>query len=427
MNKIILTLLFFISTAYGQSNLWKVITNETIGIQLSGIYAIVEDMDSNIWIGTWTEGLFKFDGDNWINYDTSNTPLLENRIRTLGVDSSNTLWIGTSGFEGGLARLDGDEWTVWELDNYGVEGTSVFDIEFDDENNLWMGTYWDGLLKFDGVDFTLYNSETTDLNEIFEEINVVAIDDSGYIWCGSDAWGSVRFDGISEWEYYDVGRTHMDFAIYSIDFDNYGNLIFGGANFVSIYDGISQWTHYRYGNSSWNWNMEIDKDSVVYFAATFDGFLKLDYSNGEEWTHLYPPGYNLEEIGSTGLMRDSKNNFWIGYNNGYLAIYNPDGLNGITDVEEEKNKIPKEFILHQNYPNPFNPTTKIRYSVPGSKIVQIKVFDVLGKKIKTLLNEYKQTGTYEIAFDASNLTSGVYFYQLSAGIFVETKKMILLR
>lgn len=181
MNKIILTLLFFISTAYGQSNLWKVITNETIGIQSSGIYAIVEDMDSNIWIGTWTEGLFKFDGDNWINYDTSNTPLLENRIRTLGVDSSNTLWIGTSGFEGGLARLDGDEWTVWELDNYGVEGTSVFDIEFDDENNLWMGTYWDGLLKFDGVDFTLYNSETTDLNEIFEEINVVAIDDSGYM------------------------------------------------------------------------------------------------------------------------------------------------------------------------------------------------------------------------------------------------------
>jgi len=96
-------------------------------------------------------------------------------------------------------------------------------------------------------------------------------------------------------------------------------------------------------------------------------------------------------------------------------------------VNEEDVFEVKGFYLSQNYPNPFNPTTKIRYSVPGSEIVQIKVFDVLGKEIKTLLNEYKQTGTYEIEFDASNLTSGVYFYQLSAGIFVETKKMILLR
>jgi len=427
MNKIILILLFFISTAYGQSNLWKVITNETIGIQSSGIYAIVEDMDSNIWIGTWTEGLFKYDGDNWTNYDTTNTPLLVNTVWTLAVDSNNTLWIGTEGFEGGLARFDGNEWTAWELDNYGVEGTTVFDIEFDDENNLWMGTYWDGLLKFDGVDFSLYNSETTDLDGAFEELHVVAIDDSGYIWCGSDAFGSVRFDGISEWEYYDVGRTGMDFAIYSIDFDNYGNLIFGGANFVSIYDGISQWTNYHYGNSSWNWNMEIDKDSVVYFATLFDGFLKLDYSNGEEWTHLYPPGYNLEEIGCIGLMRDSKNNFWIGYNNGYLVIYNPDGLNGITDVEKEKNEIPKEFILHQNYPNPFNPMTNIGFRIVEFGFVSLKIYDVLGTEITVLVNEVKPAGSYEVEYNASNLPSGVYFYQLNAGSFIETKKMILLK
>ncbi|MCZ6702127.1 MAG: T9SS type A sorting domain-containing protein [Ignavibacteria bacterium] len=98
----------------------------------------------------------------------------------------------------------------------------------------------------------------------------------------------------------------------------------------------------------------------------------------------------------------------------------------VSVIEEDVFEV-KGFYLSQNYPNPFNPTTKIRYSLPGSEIVQIKVFDVLGKEIKTLLNEYKQTGTYEIEFDASNLTSGVYFYQLSAGIFVETKKMILLR
>jgi len=108
---------------------------------------------------------------------------------------------------------------------------------------------------------------------------------------------------------------------------------------------------------------------------------------------------------------------------GKVYLYLPYPVSVIGEDEFEV----KGFYLSQNYPNPFNPTTKLRYSVPGSEMVQIKVFDVLGKEIKTLLNEYKQTETYEIEFDASNLTSGVYFYQLSAGIFVETKKMILLR
>ena len=85
------------------------------------------------------------------------------------------------------------------------------------------------------------------------------------------------------------------------------------------------------------------------------------------------------------------------------------------------------FSLAQNYPNPFNPSTVIRYSVSSAQLVTLKIYDVLGREVKTLVNEEKPSGSYEIEFNASNFSSGIYFYQLTAGDFRETKKMILLR
>ena len=106
---------------------------------------------------------------------------------------------------------------------------------------------------------------------------------------------------------------------------------------------------------------------------------------------------------------------------------------------------PKEYSLSQNYPNPFNPTTTIKYSIPKTTsplpgggrggLVTLKVYNILGREVATLVNEEKPAGNYEVNFDASKLSSGVYFYQLQASDletisgqgFVETKKMILIR
>lgn len=83
--------------------------------------------------------------------------------------------------------------------------------------------------------------------------------------------------------------------------------------------------------------------------------------------------------------------------------------------------------MKQNYPNPFNPSTKIEYSIPYSENVLIKVYDVLGREVETLLNEYKNAGTYEIEFNATELTSGLYFYKIISGNKTETRKMMLVR
>ncbi|NTW50718.1 MAG: T9SS type A sorting domain-containing protein [Chlorobiales bacterium] len=88
---------------------------------------------------------------------------------------------------------------------------------------------------------------------------------------------------------------------------------------------------------------------------------------------------------------------------------------------------PLEFALGQNYPNPFNPVTTIQYTIPSTAEVKLKVFDLLGREIRTLVNERKPSGSYEVRFDGASLASGMYFYRLMAGNYVKTKKMVLVK
>jgi hypothetical protein len=110
-----------------------------------------------------------------------------------------------------------------------------------------------------------------------------------------------------------------------------------------------------------------------------------------------------------------------------------DGSFEYSDVVAVEIISPVKFSLEQNYPNPFNPTTKIKYTVPVTlsevegSLVTLKVYDVLGNEIATLVNEEKPAGSYEVEFDGNNLPSGIYFYQLQAGQFTQTKKMLLIK
>ncbi|MBK7381392.1 MAG: T9SS type A sorting domain-containing protein [Ignavibacteriales bacterium] len=88
---------------------------------------------------------------------------------------------------------------------------------------------------------------------------------------------------------------------------------------------------------------------------------------------------------------------------------------------------PVEYSLLQNYPNPFNPNTSINYSIPEKAFVTLKIYDVLGNEVVELINEQKEPGNYQIDFNASGLSSGIYYYTLTAGNFTSTKKMILMK
>ena len=159
-----------------------------------------------------------------------------------------------------------------------------------------------------------------------------------------------------------------------------------GDNWIGINDGLPEYTNVR---------SITNNDTFIFLGTKFEGGLQL----GGIW---YRP---LTEL--------------------------------ITDVKAEVSELQEEFYLSQNYPNPFNPITTISFSIPQSQNMELKVFDVLGNEIATLLNEYREAGEHKIRFsatggsafggDAYSLPSGIYFYKLIAGDFIQTKKMLLIK
>jgi hypothetical protein len=174
------------------------------------------------------------------------------------------------------------------------------------------------------------------------------------------------------------------------------------------------------------------------------------------WIYTY--NRDVRGVGSTGpftLIKDQEVEVLIGYEidrsttplGGITAVrsvseavqtfYENNFGYPIVSVEDEP-PVVSSFMLEQNYPNPFNPSTKIKFTIPSviatplergkqSQSVTLKVYDVLGNEIATLVNEELSPGEYEVEFNATQLTSGIYFYQLKAGSLVETKKMVLMK
>ncbi|MFN7015421.1 MAG: T9SS type A sorting domain-containing protein, partial [Bacteroidia bacterium] len=153
---------------------------------------------------------------------------------------------------------------------------------------------------------------------------------------------------------------------------------------------------------------------------------KLSEYDGSQWQNKNQTSISHDLNGNkdTEVYQSWVNNDWLNTNK-YIFSHTL-----ITDAETEINLL-TGFKLEQNYPNPFNPSTKIKFSIPnvGSELAQtvLKVYDVLGNEVATLVNEYKPVGSYEVEFNASKLSSGTYFYRLTAGEYSETKKLILIK
>ena len=135
--------------------------------------------------------------------------------------------------------------------------------------------------------------------------------------------------------------------------------------------------------------------------------------------------WSIRDISIDSLVLEqnrSQNRF--GHVNAYRLF--EQGIKTVTLINEQK-EMPGCYLLMQNYPNPFNPTTKISFSIPKFTHVTLKVFDVIGREISSLLNKDFNAGKYEVEFNGKELSSGVYFYTLMADDFIETKKLLLMK
>ena len=148
-------------------------------------------------------------------------------------------------------------------------------------------------------------------------------------------------------------------------------------------------------------------------------------------THLPEPG-NISAVTDWSLTGLSEGQYeWAiraidaSYSEGPIAI--GEFSIGISTTADQIDKLPGVYNIEQNYPNPFNPTTTIKYSIPEKGLVTLKVYNALGEEVVTLVDEVKQAGNYNVSFDASSLSSSIYFYRMQAGSFIETKKMVLMK
>lgn len=200
-------------------------------------------------------------------------------------------------------------------------------------------------------------------------------------------------------------------------FDQSNGIIVGGSGVARTTDGGNMWSQIlNTGGTQLNsvctsgnkfaWAVGQDK---IYYTS----------NSGDTWTsQSFTPYSYLQQVSCADSV-----NVWV---LGDRKLYRT-STGGVTIVNDEVTLIPEGFLLSQNYPNPFNPTTTITYEIPERGYVILKVYDILGREVTTLVNEEKPAGIYEVQFIGNELTSGIYFYQINAGEYSETKKMILLR
>jgi outer membrane protein assembly factor BamB len=202
-----------------------------------------------------------------------------------------------------------------------------------------------------------------------------------------------------------------------------------GLNCLSGADGSQLWAYpmdFQYGVASMP-DIDFDGGDDVITGDQNGTFYSI---SGKDGSLIFSKNYPGDRINSVNVMPSIDGNYSFellaGTKNGKVVNLSG-GVDTVSTGLTVNEIVPEEFQLFQNYPNPFNPNTKIEFKIPEIEIVRLKVFDILGREVTTLINKQMQPGNYTIDFDASELASGIYFYTLNVGENVLIKKMILLK
>ena len=333
-------------------------------------------------------------GNNWFYYPTS--PYLEIAAYDMKAFSMDTIWI--SGFQGIPAA-------VLLTTNGGLNWINKF------QNNR---DHFDKLYFFNRrIGFTCLSTSY----DIFKTTN------------GGDNWFTISVEPFKHINFID-SLTGWNSGFYNMTSHfkkttnggiNWTNQILpsGGIVFVSI---MSEFAN-------------INKDTLwgcggyAYYGHP-KGIIYKTTNGGNNWGYQIPDTNIVKFTGYAYTNFINRNVGWVYGQGGVHTIIGGSDTTYYTNTKEQITNISSDFLLYQNYPNPFNQISNIKYQISNIKnrYVVIKVFDITGKEIKILVNEKKRPGTYEIKFDGSNLSSGIYFYTLFAdGVRIDTKKMALIK
>jgi len=351
----------------------------------------------------------------------------------------------------------------WETQNL---QSVISAINFNELNNTLLACAFDGKIYTAADIFSeweLYDSISTEIQDACITYTTNSYDWTAYICGDSGAVWLLTESGITEL------NTGLDIDFRKVSSRSIKNVWLCGDSLVYYYDGNSFIEKFA---APAELNSIIFKYPFHIWVVGQNGYIAYSSDNGENWSEqINPDPFNrpLNDIffsqiydwgigwavGDNGLILKTTNfgntwqiesegitdnnlksihfcqttDFWGGSFGPGIIVgeHRTVLLNEIVVSVGEEHVQPEGFYLSQNYPNPFNPSTVISYRLPVIGFVTLKVYDLLSREIATLVNEEKPAGEYEVEFDASKLPSGIYFYQLRAGQYSETKKMILLK
>jgi len=441
----------FRSTNNGDN--WTKIQSEQV------IYAIATSSANAIFAGSWGNGIFR-SIDNGNNWTEINSGITYTRINVLAINSFDEIIAGSTYFGGGgvfRTADNGGDWT--EV----YQGLSVYDLVVNMSNDIFFGTTCCGIFR------------STDNGYSWDEVNnglantyirSLLIDSSNNILAGIQNGLYCSYDNGDNWT--EVGNgLPPNTNIYTFICSSGG--IFAGTNngiFFSSDTG-NNWTETNNGLSSYTTaNSFIFNSSGDIFAGTNNGIYR-STDNGNNWIEVnngllntYITALAVDTLGniysgtSGGVYRSRDNgDSWAPINDGLfntnVQALASDSVGKIfagtfgggvfrlmepTDVSDDEDNylIADDLSLSQNYPNPFNPSTTIEYTLQSRSKVTITVFDILGRKVKTIFDQTMSAGTHSVTWDGTDIdnnpvATGVYFYQIKADDFVESKKMLLLK
>jgi ligand-binding sensor domain-containing protein len=366
---------------------------------------------NDIFIGTSNNGIFH-SSNNGNTWNTVNNGLPLNVMKSLG-KTSDRLFAST--YYDIVSSSDyGNNWEPYHnglFDGYYAEDFLI------ENNSLYAAGYGVYYSSDNGANWVVFNSGLPISPIVYSLVRkgnrlfaatvqgVYYSDDNGVNWNSA-------------------GNELLDYKVWAINLS--GNNLIAGTDtsgiFISNNNGDS-WTKLQNDFSTAQVRELFCSGGNVFAGFGFGWGIYHSSDNGLNWISV---GQGLAPLYTFVLG--------LAMNDIYLFAATTTGVYrralsefGITSIDQNSNIIPSNFTLLQNYPNPFNPSTKISWQSPISGHQTLKVYDMLGNEVATLVDEEKPAGRYEINFNASQLSSGIYFYKFLSGIFINTKKMILMK
>jgi photosystem II stability/assembly factor-like uncharacterized protein len=377
----------------------------------TGVMCLQLDLDNQIFAGTYGSYIYRSndEGSNWTQLKSGLSDA--KRILSIATKPGGYVFAGTES-NGVYRSIDnGENWTY-----QGLSPLKIQCLATNSGGTVFLGTFVGGLFRTN--DNGEHWGDLVGQGISNHDFRSIAINSEGHVFVGTFGGGIFRSVNNGD-NFIPCNNNLTNLIIYSIAINSSGMLFAGTASGVyRSSDNGDNWTQVNNGLTSYTINtIAINKSDDVFVGTPKGVFRSID--NGANWTLI---NNGLSSYRTYSLVINSNSIIFAGTQ---TAIYR--SIQPTTSISNRITLEQVSFSLGQNYPNPFNQSTIIGYSLPTASIVELKIYDLLGRELKTLIDERQNEGNHQVEFDSQKLSTGVYFYRLRAGEFVEMKKFVVIK